>query len=251
MIIPEFAQLQKTVELAQQYQVGFEYNDFYDPQVYEEEAEIKRRCDIYKQLDRNRSGDTLHGVFLDIAITSRDTAIRSYSRKRTEQSLEIAARLGVRGVVFHTGLIANLQLASYLEAWLYESEIFWRTMAERYPEMDIYLENTFEKAPDILLRLKRNLDSVKNFKLCLDYGHACLTPTPIEIWAEKMGEHVGHIHLNDNDLEADLHQVPGEGKIDFAQCRRLLEQYVPGIPVLLELNGTEKQRRALEYMAML
>ena len=121
-------------------------------------------------------------------------------------------------------------------------------MAERYPQMDIYMENTFEKTPDMLIKLKKNMENVTNFKLCLDYGHACISPTPPQTWAEKMGTYVGHIHLNDNDLKTDLHQVPGEGNIDFKQCKDLLEKYAPGIPVLLELNGTERQKRALEYM---
>lgn len=248
LIIPEFEQLQQTMELASKYDLGFEYNDFCYPKVYSDEAEVQRRCERYLQLDRNRSEDTLHGVFLDMAVTSQDSVIRQYSRQRVEQSMKIAEKLGVRGVVFHTGLIGELQTDSYLEPWLKESEIFWHVMAMRYPEIDIYLENTFEKSPDILLRLCERMSDVKNFKLCLDYGHACLTPLPVEDWVQKMGTYTGHIHLNDNDNKADLHQVPGEGNLDFGKCRRLLETYFPKMPVLLELKGIEAQKRALEYM---
>ncbi|MDD6492585.1 MAG: TIM barrel protein [Firmicutes bacterium] len=251
LIIPEFGQLDRTMELAEQYQAGFEYNDFFSPKIYEDESEIKRRCNVYKQLDRDRSRDTLHGVFLDMAVTSTDTVIRNHSRRMVLQSMEVAENLGVKGVVFHSGLIAELQIASYLDAWLNESEIFWHTMAERYPETDIYLENTFERTPDMLIKLKKRLADVKNFKLCLDYGHACLTPTPIEGWVEEMKDFTGHIHLNDNDLKADLHQVPGEGKIDFEKCRMLLQQCLPQASILLELNGIDKQRKALEYMSRL
>lgn len=248
LIIPEFEQIQQTMELARQYDLGFEYNDFCYPKVYGDETEVQRRCEVYRQLDRDRSGDTLHGVFLDMAVTSQDPVIRQYSRQRVEQSMEIADRLGVRGVVFHTGLIGELQTDSYLKPWLEESEKFWHIMALRYPGIDIYMENTFEKSPDILLKLCERMSDVKNFKLCFDYGHACLTPLPVDSWAGKMGTHAGHIHLNDNDNKADLHQVPGEGKLDFGKCKRLLETYFPGLPVLLELTGIEAQKRALEYM---
>ena len=251
LIIPEYEQLDKTMELAEQYSLGFEYNDFFHPRIYSNEEEVKNRCNTYLKLPRDRGADTLHGVFLDMAVTSRDPQIRSYSRKKVEQSLEIGERLGVRGVVFHSGLIAELQIASYLDSWLYESEAFWRIMAKNYSGVEIYLENSFEKTPEMLIRLKQNMEDVKNFKLCLDYGHACLTPTPVAEWAKKMGPYVGHIHLNDHDLRADLHQVPGEGALDFQQCKSLMEEYLAKVPILLELNGIEQQRKALEYMTKL
>ena len=251
LIIPEYEQPDEMMELACQYAAGFEYNDFFDPRIYGKEEEVEKRIRFYLGLPRDRSGDTLHGVFLDMVITSRDPEIRAYSRKKVEQSMEIGARLGVRGVVFHSGLIAELQNASYLDSWLYESEAFWRMLAKKYPGMEIYLENTFEKTPEMLLQLKKNMSDVKNFKLCLDYGHACLTPTPIAEWTEKMSPYTGHIHLNDHDLVADLHQVPGEGAVDFKECKDLLDRYFPDVPVLLELNGVSQQRRALEYMTKL
>ena len=251
LIIPKFERLGQSAELAQAYDAGFEYNDFCNPDVYSDEAEIKKRCDTYKGLKRDRSMDTLHGAFLDIVVTSQDPQIAGYSQMRAEQSLAIAEKLGVRGVVFHTGLIAELQVDYYLDAWLSKSECFWRKMAERYPEIDIYIENTFERTPEMLIRLKKNLADVTNFKLCLDYGHACLTPTTIENWIEQMGQYTGHIHLNDNDYKVDLHQVPGEGLLDFLQCKQLLEQHLKDVPILLELTGLERQKRALEFMRKL
>lgn len=251
LIIPEYEQLDKTMELAEQYSLGFEYNDFFDPWIYSDAEEVARRCGAYLSLQRDRSFDTLHGVFLDMAVTSRDRKIRSYSREKVEQSLEIGEKLGVRGVVFHSGLIAELQTASYLNSWLYESEAFWRIAAKNYSGMEIYLENSFEKSPEMLVRLKQNMEDVKNFKLCLDYGHACLTQTPVTEWAERMGPHTGHLHLNDHDLKADLHQIPGEGVLDFRLCKSLLERHFAGVPILLELNGIARQRKALEYMTKL
>lgn len=248
LIIPEFEQLQKSMELAEQFGAGFEYNDFCEPRVYGDEEELQRRCSVYEQLNRDRSEDTLHGVFLDIAVTSQDDTIRQYSQNRVMQSLQIAKRLGVKGVVFHSGLIAELQLPSYLEAWLCEAEKFWRAMAEQYPGINIYLENTFERTPAMLLRLAEKMEDVSNFKLCLDYGHACLTSLAPEHWAEQMERHIGHIHLNDNDGKVDLHLVPGEGNIDFALCKNVLERFAPNVSILLELKGIDRQKKALEYM---
>ena len=249
LIIPDYGHLSESEALAAEYGAAFEYNDFCSPSVYENTREIEERIRVYSGLNRDKSQDTMHGLFLDILFASSDSVIRKRSRELIELSFSIAGRLGVKGVVFHTGILADLQLPSYINPWLEAAESFWREMAEKYGNMDIYMENTFEKNPDILLSLKERLWDCNNFKLCLDYGHACLTSEPIDNWVKKMAKYVGHMHLNDNDLNADLHGVPGEGRIDWGQCRQLLETYQVHCPILLELNGVEQQKRALEYMS--
>ena len=248
LIIPEFDSLEESVRLAESFDAGFEYDDFCYPFVYESKENTTERIRQYRALGRDRCRDTLHGVFIDIAVTSGDSVMRKRSRYLIEQSLDIAAELGVRGVVFHTGLIGTLELSSYIEPWMEEALKFWNVTAEKYAPLEIYMENTFERRPDTLVRLSDGLAHRKNFKLCFDYGHAALTPTPLQSWIEQMYPRTGHIHLNDNDLINDLHQVPGEGRINFVECKRLLEQFMPDIPILLELGGIEKQKRALTYM---
>jgi len=173
--------------------------------------------------------------------------VKKYSEEKVEQSVQIATELGVKGVVFHTGLIGGLMLDSYIEHWLDEQEALLRKLLEKYP-VDIYMENTFETTPEALLRLQKRLTDENRFALCLDYGHAHLTQTPVEQWMSDMAEHIGHIHLNDNDGKADLHLAPGDGVMDMKKFSRLLEKYQIKSPVLLELSGVEKQRKALEYM---
>ena len=55
------------------------------------------------------------------------------------------------------------------------------------------------------------------------------------------------MHVNDNDLRADLHQIPGEGKIDWWKYA-LLTAGIKEASVLVELGGVERQRKALEYL---
>lgn len=251
LIIPDFNNLKQSVELAQEYGAGFEYNDFFDPVVYSDEEEIKRRIRVYKQFNHDRSKDTLHGVFMDMAAASKDPYIRKYSREKMEQSVAIATELGVKGVVFHSGLIGELQLSSYIKDWADEQESFIRKLLEDYPSIEIYMENTFEKNPAALLQLKERLKGEERFRLCLDYGHACLSPTPIKEWIVKMAPFIGHMHVNDNDLNADLHLVPGEGMIDFKECKKLLEENKIDTSILLEITGVEKQKRALKCMGLL
>lgn len=251
LIIPDFYNLEKSAALAQEYDASFEYNDFFDPLVYSDLEEVKRRVATYKQITRDRSRDTLHGVFLDIATASKDPFIKKYSQEKMEQSVAIAEDMGVKGVVFHSGLIGELQLSSYIKCWVDEQELFFRKMLEKYSSLEIYMENTFEKMPSALLQLKERLKDEKRFLLCLDYAHACLTPTSVAEWVSDMSPYLGHMHVNDNDLNADLHMTPGEGVIDFKKFKQLLADNHIDVPILLEVNGTEKQKRALEYMKLL
>lgn len=248
MIIPDYHNMQESLKLAEEYDAAFEYNDFFDPAVYTDEEEVKKRISFYKNCPGKRERDTLHGVFLDNVICSQDSVIRAYSRKRAEQSMDIAQQLEVRGVVFHSGLIAGLKQKAYLDNWYKGQEEWIRYLLDKYPGTDIYMENTFENEPDSLLALAARLQDCRRFQLCLDYGHACLTPTPPEQWMNAMAFRIGHMHLNDNDLKADWHMVPGEGAIDLGQFRAALEKHNIHCPILLEVTGADKQRKALQYM---
>lgn len=251
LIIPDFNNIQESLALAEEYQAAFEYNDFFEPCVYSDEEEIKKRISLYKGFSRNPSRDTLHGVFLDMALASKDPVICAYSRKRMEQSMAIAQELGGKGVVFHSGLISGLKHKKYLENWYDIHEEWFRYLLDKYSGLSVFLENTFENEPGTLLELKQRLKDVDRFQLCLDYGHAVLSLTEPEKWVADWAGNIGHIHLNDNDLQADYHMVPGEGAIDYKQFKFLLDEYNVDSPILLEITGVDKQRKALQYMSNL
>ena len=250
LIIPEFEKREAYVKLAEQYHAGFEYNDFYLPSVYEKEEEVERRIAGYLALDRDRSQDTLHGAFLDVVVSSDDSYIAAYSKKRMKQSMEIARKLSIKGVVFHSGLVRGVTSKCYLDNWVTRQEAFYRELCAEYGELEIYLENTQETAPELMLPLLERMEDCKNFKFCLDYAHAAISGTPVEQWVNVFETYISHMHINDNDLCADLHQVPGEGKIDWQQFKQRINN-MENASVLLELSGLEKQRRALEFMEKL
>ena len=247
LIIPEFGKREAFADLAEEYHAGFEYNDFFFPGVYEDETEVKRRISGYKALNRDRNKDTLHGAFLDVVVSSDDAFIAEYSKKRLHQSMEIGRELSVKGVVFHSGLVPGVTSQVYLNNWLKRQEEFYRKLCEEYPEITVYLENTQESSPQLLLPLIEQMSDCKNFKVCLDYAHAVISKTPVQEWVSALKNHIVHMHVNDNDLQADLHLVPGEGKIDWHQYGRLTEG-LSEASVLVELGGLERQRQALEYL---
>jgi len=249
--IPDFAHLEQSITIAQTYEAGWEYNDFVFPQMYDDAEGIQRRIEVYKELNRDRTKDTMHGAFLGLDLAAIDPVIRARSRELYRQSMSIANHLGIKGVVFHTGLIGSLKLDYYLNNWLEETVAFWTDICAIYPELMVYMENSFEQDPDIFIRLMDRMKNVPNFKLCLDYGHAILTTTPIEEWVKRLSPFIGHMHLNDNDLIDDLHLVPGQGKIDFIKWKRLMEENNIDTSVLLEINGCDRATQALEYMRTL
>ena len=140
-IIPEFEQKEKFAMLSEQYQTAFEYNDFYVPSVYRNEEEVERRIRGYCSLHRNRLNDTLHGVFLDNVPCSDDTVIAQYSKMRMQQSMEIAQRLDIKGVVFHSALVPKVTGDVYIENWLQRQAQFFHQLLCQFPSLHIYLEN--------------------------------------------------------------------------------------------------------------
>lgn len=248
LIIPEISELQEYVKLAQEYNAAFEYNDFFDSSVYQNEDEIKRRIDIYKSIDRDRSRDTLHGPFIDLVPASSDEVIRDRSRSLMELAMDIAKDLGCRGVVFHTGLVGELRMERYLNHWVEEMTVYFMRLSKMNPGISIYIENTFDKEPTALCRLMNNLPDYPDIKLCMDYSHAILTPYDIEDWVKDMAPHIGHMHINDNNLINDLHMQIGAGNINFAEYAMLMERYKVNVPTLIEMNGIKKQRESLEYL---
>ena len=93
--------IQKYRALAEEYHVSFEVNDFYNPDVLEDAEEMNRLITFYQEKGLPENS-TMHGAFFDIVVFSYDSRVREISELRMEQSMKVAVRLGVRGVVFHT-----------------------------------------------------------------------------------------------------------------------------------------------------
>ena len=117
-IIPQRDNMEESLRLSKEYNTNFEYNDFFLPFVLDDEEKKKELIDFYKSIDRDRSEDTMHGAFLDVTLHSTDDRIREVSELRVRQSMEIAKELGIRGVVFHTNMIANFKDAVYMKKWV-------------------------------------------------------------------------------------------------------------------------------------
>ncbi len=247
-LIPDRTDTERISALAGSYGCMFEYNDFFDPQMLDDPAGQEEAIGHYRKYCDHFRQDTIHGAFLDVTVHSSDPLIRDASMLRIRQSMDIAKRMGVRGVVFHTGLIAHFRAKHYLRTWQESNASFFTRMAEEYPEQQIFMENMFDEAPDILAALAERMKPVENFGICLDYAHAVISGSPVREWVGTLAPYIRHMHINDNDLEHDMHWAVGSGSIDWEEYNSLMREYKIDASVLVEVNGYEAQEKSLRYM---
>lgn len=239
LVIPKREKISDYINLAQKYDLGFEYNDFFVPDILDEENECERIVQAYKQ-ELLPAYTTMHGAFFDVIPVSVDAKIREISRNRIEQSIEIAKRIGVKAVIFHTNYNPSLNSPEYVDQWIDANADFWRNVLDRHADINIYLENMFDDTPYVLEKLSEQLSSYSNYGVCLDYAHASLSKLSLNEWACRLGPYVKHIHINDNDGISDLHLAWGSGVIDRKQFYENYERYMKGASILVEVSGYDK-----------
>lgn len=240
--------MERMRNLASVYDCAFEYNDFFIADVMDD---VKKQEEIIKDYGKYRNDfsiDTMHGAFLDVTIHSDDPLFRDASMLRIRQSMETAKRMGLKGVVFHTGRLAGFRAPAYLRNWCDRNVKFFTEIACQYPEQQIYMENMFDEAPDILAGLAEKMQGVGNFGVCLDYAHAMISGCSGKEWIETLAPYIRHIHINDNDLQNDLHMAVGAGQIDWQEFDRLIRKNGVEASVLVEVSGYKAQKESLEYM---
>lgn len=243
-------QISKYLSFAKKYDAGFEYNEFFLPCILDDEKKVKEIIDAYKAIDRDRSEDTMHGVFLDICVNSDDPLIFKASDYRIHQSMNIAMELGVKAVVFHTNHIPNFRLESYRISWLTRNEAYWRTLLAEYPSLTIYIENMFDEEPELLQKLAEQMKDEPRFGVCFDLAHAYISGTDISTWIENIGKYAKHLHINDNDKIQDTHDAVGSMSFPWKKYK----EYVEAIEeekrpsVLLEVRGYEALEESAAFM---
>lgn len=247
LIIPNFNEIDKSIALAEKYNLGFEFNDFFHPAILCDSEKLNERIESYKKL-RLPDFLTSHGDFFDVTVFSEDPEIRRISDLRIHQSIEAARKLGARAVVFHGNHNPFLCNKAYLDHWLKLNEEYWSKLLSENTDINIYIENMFDESPYLLAELSKRLSSFDNYGICYDYAHASISNTPVEVWTETLAPYVKHLHINDNDLSEDSHWAVGEGKIDWVVFKRALKEKFPDASVLIETSTLERQEKSIEFL---
>ena len=245
-IIPNLNELDKYLDLSKKYDFGFEYNEFFKPEILDNKKLLNEIISKYKSL--NRKNDTLHGVFFDIVLDSCDSKIRDISIKRVESSLNIASELNVNKVVFHTNYINFMAKSDfYADNWVKKNKEVYLDLLSKYPNITIYIENMFDENPYLLKRLLSEANHPR-LRCCLDFAHASISPTPIDVWFNELKPFINHIHINDNDKIKDMHEEIGKGILDFDLIFKLINQMDKDITVLIEINDLNKVLNSYKYI---
>ena len=249
-IIPDIQELGEYLELAHRYSLGFEYNDFFDPQLLDNQSALRERIDVYRRLGRPTGFDTMHGAFYDLVPFSLDAGIRKHSLNRMQQSVEIAGMLGCRAVVFHAGLNPRFMNGGpYYQNWLESMENTMRKLLAQDGSVAIYCENMLEDSPDGLAELAERLQDEKRFGICLDVAHMLLAGGEPEKWIERLSPYIRHFHFNDTGKKTDDHLAIGRGSIDWENIFALIKQSGSAdASRLLEMRGLENIRESLAFL---
>ena len=247
LIVSRLDKIDEYEDIAKRRDVAFEINDFFDPDVLDDEAMIDRMVEEYKRLGIP-GGSTMHGVFYDIIPFSQDTRIREASLFRLRQSMEIASKLGVTGVVFHSNALPQLDNEEYNANVISGMTEAFEPLLRDFPGIEIYLENMFDASPDIMVSIAEQLKDYDNFGLCLDWAHVNVYGQDKKYWLDKVMPYVRHIHINDNDLKKDLHLSLGHGMIDWSFFGGRLRKEFADCSILIETNAPADQEESLNYL---
>lgn len=244
LIIPDRENIEKSLSLANEYNLGFEYNDFFDSDVLDNEVLKNEIIGKYKSR-KLPEYTTNHGAFIDVLPFSADKKIKEISFLRINQSIEVSRKIGAKSVVFHLNYNPLLKVESYVDGFVEKNVEVWQQILKENSDINIYIENMFEQNPDAIKLVAGYLCENENFGVCLDWAHATLSGVSPEIWAEELKCYIKHIHINDNDLVSDSHLSWGDGKIDRNTFYDCYNKYLSSATILIETSGTDKQRKSL------
>lgn len=246
-LIPDKDNIMNSLRLADKYSASFEFNDFYKPELLDDEKQVNKLVSFYKGYHLP-SECHLHGAFFDITVFSEDPKIREVSDLRVEQSIDIAERLRCSAVIFHTNYIPNFQQTAYRDHWVDTNAEYWRKKLEKHDSIKIYIENMFDISPWLLRRLAEKMADNPRFGVCYDYAHAAIFGGSTDEWTRCLDNSVKHLHINDNDLVSDLHLPAGSGSLDWQEFARTLEKLPDDISMLIEVEDTENQQKSLDFL---
>ncbi len=197
-------------KLAREYGLGFEVTKFSWVGTFED----PKNYEIVKKQMEGIRNFWLHAPFAELTPCAIDPLAREVTRKRYNQTIEIAKGFGIKSIVIHDGFVPML----YFPEWFVEQSIgFWRDFLKTFPrDMEIALENIMDPNPDMLVEIVKEVDDPR-LRICLDIGHAnsfVSKLAPYE-WIKPMAPYLSHAHIHNNEGDKDIHAALGVGTIDM------------------------------------
>ena len=241
----------QTLEIFEEMGIGLELSYFSVPWHLETdtlEAEIKRHKTLLKDFKQDQS---MHGAFYGLNPTARDPLLLEVARFRVQQSLDIAAELGMDKIVFHANYFHSNK-SGYKEMWMDKQSEFWGQFIPQLETRDqrIFIENTREEHPSFISGVLSRLDH-ERVQTCYDTGHSnCFTQSKLHVteWVKGYGTQLGYIHLHSNDALSDLHIAFHKGKQDFTGFFEAVQAIDPLPLLIVEVKSRESFQESMQEL---
>lgn len=228
--------------------IGLELSHFANPYVLEKnnlQEDIRYHQELLNGFTLPKS---MHGAFYDLIPTARDPKIVEVCYFRVMQSLEIAAALGMKKVVFHTNYIHS-NYSDYKNVWTHKQIQFWEKLIPTLSAtgISIYLENTQEENATYIQGVIEGLNHPQ-IKVCYDTGHShCFTQSklPPAQWVDIYGNNLGYIHLHSNHGLLDEHIAFTKGTVNFEGFFERVQALASCPDIIIEVKQREAYQLSL------
>jgi sugar phosphate isomerase/epimerase len=241
----------KLNEYAHKRGLGVEVTSFVIPSWYyrKNKEELKKSVRKHiEEFEEFRNVISLHGPIMDIIPHAVDEDIRKIVMRRVTTTMRVAELLGVKRVVFHTGINPVVTAPNYYKNICKQQAKFWNEVLDKFKQQIICLENMWE--PDHKI-LKMILKYTKNdrLKICFDVAHAQVYgKISYKQWFSKLSEYIVHLHLNDNSGKYDEHLAIGDGSIDWKTVMGEIDKLETNPRVVIEMPELDKIKKSLKYL---
>ncbi|MBR9987907.1 MAG: sugar phosphate isomerase/epimerase [Desulfosarcina sp.] len=227
--------------------LGFDYLELaMDPPMAHHSILSSSRAAITRALRVNGLGLVCHlPTFLSTADLTE--SLRRASLTEMRRSLEVAVELGAKKVVLHPSMAGGMG-ALVLDTVKGYAFDFLSEMAAAAHCLDvtICLENMFPRnrlgvEPDDFEDIFKTFPSLK---LTLDTGHANVDDRRgrrLKGLVNRLGRHIGHLHVSDNQGKRDDHLAVGQGTVNFVDLVMRLKGAGYDDTVTLEVFDENRQ----------
>jgi sugar phosphate isomerase/epimerase len=195
----------------------------------------------------------IHAPFTDANLAADDPFIREAILRRLETSMRWASALGAEAFVFHPGNYTPAERFSSGSAWRLNNESVRRLLmyAEEY-NVKAFVENLPEPIPYVLKSVddfERLFDEIGvGTMMTFDAAHANLRGEILE-FIKRFDGRMGHVHVSDNNGEADTHLKLGEGSIAWGKTMSALKgSSFDGWVTVESYDGIEESLRLLRKL---
>jgi len=191
-----------------------------------------RRVEMLKKsIEGKNISLSVHAPFADINIASTSAMIRHVIMKRLKKSIELSAQLNPDYWVFHPGIQSALSDALPNLDWRINLESTRKLLMEaRKHGLKITIENVPEPFPFLMKRVNEFErfyeelgDEGLDLGITFDVGHANINGQ-INEFIGRFQDKIVHMHLHDNNGNADSHLGIGCGNINWTRVINALKE---------------------------